>query len=1568
MNTPDFSSITLAKATPTPAQVEFVDSITLIFPNGNEHILTKSMYSFDDADELLKADLAAGQRWITVHGGGNKDGKGTRLLVQETQHGSGVFRAIGGAGGSLNYMRFRGLKPESTYKEHAAEKAVLKREGKKQQRTRDKELGIDKAKGKAREDLKGAKVQVQKKFIKEIADKQGWKPEELEPKIPEAISDVTRSKLLKQHHGELLKRANAAVELQHQNLLTNAQAREEAGGVAAVADEHTPSEKLTVSDLDDAHPASKSGLGFSAHYAERAAEHGADENVVKQEAGEKKEARAANMSDGQRAAIKTRGNTAQQIKSEIASLREPITSNVKAVLADAADAVDMIKARNTMNASLKALSEVGKDIDESTEAKVWNMDVVPDEEDAGNEKVERAVENDLRTIRTKAFLSAVSSEVSNPDKQLRQHVGAGAFNSINALALTAGGAALVDRSVVDVLGIAGAAQVLARRLHTDLNDDEMGKLTDGMEAFHLHHYMETSKDAMQEAKELHDAAKEIQLGEASHGADFEAARELLHRRNACVEKAHQILGTALGEMEANAALVTALKGGRSDKPMEVPMGKMSDEDAIRQVRAIGLQRGDYSIDRVAGNQVLTITPEGLDRLAKPVDREELDRTRNTLDILNGGQDEDDWLPQGFAKRPDLALDLKPGVAATLAKPFAPSSDLRQSIKDYIGGRAADGDSPDAIVEDLQSADFFQKSGDAQGYREALDDVAARTGEDGKLLRNEDLAESFNKYADEYVAREYGGNVSPLQRQNFEPDAVAQDALHRALAECPEGTAAYKPIGELSNEDQQTLRKFFHANVAHESDEAATLRERLESMTHTEPEKESRDMFGEMTESPEWSAWKSQRDTLAEEVNASSLTWAKYADAMHGHANAYATMQDMIRSKVGESFNKNYNTLNPNAPLKMGRQVVRNNLNHLDAVDPKARIAREAKERALIDGLRERSQGKYASGSVGGKLDAAREEQEAFNQSQMGFFSTEQDDMFGDHSGDANKKVETPLGADERHTLGHAAERTIANLMGPVGQNFKAGQPLKIFNPTMSGPDGIMRQRAIKIIEKNKRVILAASAGSGKTSMFLGAFSHLQSQGKIKKGVVICPSIVQGQVDAEANRFLKPATFKWHADPDSSFEDRLAAYKDPSTHFSVVTHQTFRNDILKMASMKTGEESAAIAEKMDAMTRKERATFTKGVLDHHGINFDFSAVDEGHGLLDRQGKENSMMSNVIGGVTDNTGYTVSATADPIKNDISEAYSHLEKMDSERYSDRAAFMRRYGVNTQASKEALKRELIRHVLPFRIDPKVRTDKKEISVQPTDSQTKALSELDKNLGKVRMARMEGKTDVEAMKAISPGSFKDIPEVQHEAVAKELSRSIGIMKGAAVRNILDSSPDSAKIDAISKIVGERKGTPGVVFAHSIEAVKNITARLEKEGHRVMTLTGADSSADKAAKIRGFNPEQGDRTHDILVASDAGSTGANLQSGKFLVQYDTSNTAMTHAQRNARINRIGQKNNIELMDLVANHPSERNARERLKTKYALRELMSSPMESMDDTGLAYWLHQRKVAQQQESMF
>lgn len=1495
---------------------------------------------------VIKSTIPAGAHWITVHP--NPGAKGQAVLVQPQQDGS--HRVIGGAGGSLNYLKLRGVKSVSDYKDEAKGKAAERAKSRKEQIEADKAAGIHGAKQQARQAVKEQKSQAEREVIAAVAKKAGWDPQSLE--FPEEdyahLGESVRQKLRDKHHRNLLSKAKEVIQQSRERLLTDASARADAkiGEIPLSSD--SP-DVLSVADLDTTRPPG-AGLGFQPNYKGRAAEAGADPAAIKAEA-------AAMLTPEQRMAKLAKGQAAELIKAEMQGLKEPAAPNADASLLSAKDALELVKEGKRLAEIEKMARAANEDIDKAkAEPKAFVLETSGDVDAA----VQKDLENDLRTAQTAAFLSEVGKIAgAKPDETLGGHIGVGAYNSINALAMAAGGDALVDRSVVDVLGIAGAAQVLARRLHADLTPEDVDHVATGVQDWHLSHYMTTSTEALKKARDLTEAAKAIELSdEAKTGADLALAQELNSRRRAAVGDAQRILGQALGEMEANAALVVAMKAPASGD-FQVSLGAISPEQAITQVRAIGLMAGDYTIEREAGSTFLTITPAGMDRLAKPVATQDLAQVRRNLEIIRGEHDEDGWLPQGVANRPDLVMNVPAGVAERLAQPFEAGENLEQSLRTYIGARAADGDSPSDILADVQSAAFFDKVGQARfdEYRKALDAVAPLKDANGKQQGADALAQAFDGYADEHVAQ-LGGERTTLNRQKFEVDQHSVDALHRALAETPEGTAAYKQIGELTPKDQAALREHFYRHIAKEDDGAAQLRADIEKHEAQEPEKQTEDMFGDTVPNPDWQDWKSHRDSMAAKLSSGSLTWGKYLKVMGGNERAYEAVQDVIRSKMAATFVDAHNKLNPGSPLKLGKRTIRNNLDHLDAVDPAARDARMAKDKALVDSLRTRVGGKYSSGSVSEKMEAAKQHQAAMEQAQMGFFSSEE-----------APSAAAELGADERHTLGHAAERQIAGMMGVVGQNFKPGQPTKLWGVSMSGKYAA-QQRAIKLADANKRMVLAAGAGSGKTNMMLGAHAHLASQGKVKRSLMLVPSIVQGQFSGEALRLLEPGKFKTHIQPGAAREERIAAYKDADTHIAVMTHQSFRDDMVHLGAQHRGISEDEMNTQLQAMSPAERKQWVAQTWEKEGISFDASFVDEAHDTLNRAGKENSSLANVTEAVGHHTPYHVYASGDPVKNDASEIHSMLQKMDPERYADRAAFMRRYGADTIASKQALQREMARYVFPTSITPDVEAKRSTEKVKLSEGQQQALAGLDKHLSRARLAQRAGKVDVEAVKAISPGSFNGVPESEHEELAGRLQKAIGVLKSSAVSRIINTHPDNAKVARTLELVKERGDKQGVVFARNRDAVEMLRQQLEAAGKRVVTITGSDSAKEKDAKRRMFNPEAGQAQADILIASDAGAVGMNLQSGHYLIQHDIPTTAKTHSQRAARIHRLGQKNNVELIDLQADHAEERRARERLEKKYALKGMMASPLDGIDDTGVAGAIKARRdaAAGQQMGMF
>lgn len=1500
-------------------------------------------------DLLLKATMAPGERWITVHPPGHD--KGVPILI--TEHPDGTATVIGGAGGSMNHLKLRGVQPQSDYRQALAQKGQARREARKVQMAADKASGAYEAQQARRAALRAALLRQRRDFIDTVGAAAGWTQKDMgfDEEAHADLSPQALDKARVQHASDLFKRAKQLVDLNRRALVEDSDARA-ASGLGEMPLSASSPDLLSAADLDPM-PEKTPGLGFSPDYRRRAERSG-----LTQDALDAKTQALAKPADPALTAARKQG--AEQIQQELAQFKAN-NPDVKApslkVLEDARKAADMVRALKKLRLAEKAAREASAKIDrgQAIESQAAILAVSDAQIDAA---ARRQIEDDVRTVGTRSFLRQASN--LGGESRLGGHVGVGAFNALNAFAVTVGGDALIDRSVVDVLGVNGAAVVLARRVAQDLAPEELERTRRAMADFHLAHFERLQAQAVAQAREFHDAATAIEIPQASNGFELAEAQAINARRRDALGEAQRILGQAMGEMRANAALVNALSG-KPAPSLDVSLGHLSAASAIVQLHAIGLHEEDYHLAPAGDNLVATVTAAGLDKLAKPIDREGLAIVKRNLDIAAGRHDEDPWLPGGFARRPDLAMTAPPGVAPRLAQPFSPGQDLSQSLRDYIGGRVADGDALADILADVQSADFYRKAGNNEAYRAALDDAAPLKGEDGKMKPIETLLQRFQGYAEAFVAAYYGADTAPLHRQGFTVDQHAVDALHRALAQTPEGTAAFKPVGELSVQDRMGLRNWWYAHIAKENPAGAQLRQDLEQHQKSEPEKSLTDMFGDTTTNPQWSAWNHRKADLAGQLNATRLDWKRYVDTLGSPEAAIVAVQDLMRSQVAKGFAQAHNRLNPAAPLKLGKTTIRGALNHLDAVDPKARAQRQAQQKALVESLRERIAGQYASGSVKDKIAAAQEEKAAYEQAQMGFFSTEEVAGPGD---DAAPAKEAPLGSDERYTLGHVAEQKLAGMMQLVGQNFRPGKPARIWQPSMNGKF-VAQQRAIKHIAANRRTVLGYGAGSGKTGIMLGAFSHLHAAGKVQRALYVVPSIVQGQFGGEAIRFLEPGKFNWHAEPGASQKERIAAYKNPDKHFVVMTHQSFRDDMVHLGARHAGIDEAAMTAQLAGMRPQERKAWARTVMDAEGIALDAAFVDEAHDTVNRDGKDNSSLANVMDAVTDNTPYYTYASGDPIKNDASELHDVMAKMDRDRYGDRAAFMRKYGADTVSAREALKREMARHVISNTISSGAASHKQMLEVDLSAGQQAAMKELGRQVARCRLARMGGTVDVEAAKAISPDLFEGVPEDQHPKIAQEVQKSLGIIKTSAEQRIINAHPDNAKVDEIVKQAKARSGKQGVVFANRRESVARITERLKAEGFRVITVTGSDSARDKDAKRLMFNPESGPAQADILVASDAAAVGMNLQSGQYLIQHDTPNTAKTHGQRNARIDRLGQLRGIDLIDLKARHAAEDRARDRLAKKYQLREFMLDPMDGLDDTGLAHFLRQRSISAQVE---
>lgn len=1847
---------------------------------------------------------AGDERWITVHPHGPGT-EGQPVKIRESAGSPGTWHVVGGAGGKLNYLRLTGVKSHEEYKAQAKDRAKEKRAKAKEQLERDKELGLVESKKRVLSELRTDTEKHQRKLIEQVAGLKGWQDYDLKPEQLEGLSDRAKQAAILKHHRKLHRDALAVVRSTREDLLLKAEARAEAG----LGELSIHRDEPNILGLTDLSPDPQDrGLGYQPQYGPKSDE-------IREEAAAFKQDQAAKRDPKKQAAVErmqevskeARDEVDQAVESGMLSFGERDTSPV-----DARSAVTLLAAHKQTQATLKHIQARKRDVQGATQEVQGKSYVIAAEPVSAHEVLQGLMQDAAertRQDRATSFLKMVEHDPfeERPEDyqgQLTRHIQAGSASMLSRISQQLTGVDILPREVVDVLGTAGASQALALALHTHFSSDQIKTWADQLAAYHAENQGAVTEEAIGRAKEAYEQAQEMVATSADSPSDLAVVHELNEQRITLLRQAREALGTTLGELEAMAAMQYALTAKPATETM-VSMGGVSTETAIRQLKALGLEKHDYDIDSDGTNHFALISAEGLGKVVRPIDPEEVQHLQTVDAILDGEHDEPGWVPHGFAHRPTSSYTDPEEQASTYAQPYqySPQGAHDEDLKRYIGRRMADGHPIHEIYKDLSAGTVLDHLPEDQheAYFQAFNRVAPLYDERGNAQLADAHRATWERYAEEVLKDQYGDHALPIHRQGIQTDSPKTlEAIHRVMAEDPTRSVAFTNIGDLTPQEQATLRHVFESRFAkHENQEA--LQQAMEELG-PEPAKETDGLFGTQ-ENPEWHQYHNKRAAILQEARANGLNWDKYV-ALHGsRERAYHAIQDILKGETTAAFQKAYGQVHKTA-LKLGRTTISNHLSHIDAVNPEAREARLAQHRELVDRLRNRIQGKYSAGSVQDKLKRVREESALLDQNQRSMFGVEPED----------ESVEKPLEADERHTLGHTVESQLTALWPQVSRNFDPQRPVNLMVDKRMDGKYVGQQRAIKLIEHNKRMALALGTGSGKaqpldakvltpsgwklmgeiqagdlviasdgtatkvlavfpqgekaiyavimsdgsatetcddhlwltqtwverrnyarakdksawlpktrmlkniratlkhrggqsnhaipmvqpvffdpqycpvdpyllglllgdgslsvdgtvgislpdaelkeavqqllplevslhqqagsaidytittgrrggnirpynpileglrdlglmgvysaskhvpapykynsvqvrlsvlnglldtdghvaergmsvyfdtaskalsdditflvqslggitscvvrtpkftyngehktgqpsyrmtislppdivpfrlarkrdkvipktkykpiryiadvhfsrmalaqcitidhpsglyvtddfivthnTSIGLGAFTHLYSQGKVKRGVFAVPSIVQAQFGGEAAANLEPGKYSWWGKPGANRDERIAALKDPQHHMVITTHQSLRDDLVHLMAQQKGMTDEAMADHFQGLSEDARSALMQETLRAEGIRPEFFMLDEGHDALNRKGKADSLLSNVLDAFHGHLPYYISSSADPMKNDLSELYSQLHKIDPKKFNHPSGFMSKYGVQTNASMDVLRRELRRYLLPGKVDPGVQAIHHEDPVALTEAQQSAYDQVMADFRSAREAHQSGKLDLPAAKRLSPSSFEGQDASTHAHIAKGLHENLGIVRDGALERVLnDHDPsENAKVQHVVQLANQYRAQkkPGIIFARSRKAVDHITQQLASQGHRVLSLTGSDTAKEKAKKIAKFRPPPGREAEaDIMVLSDAGATGANLQRGQWITHYDIPHTSKTWHQRTGRIHRLGQQHNVHVHTLITDTRLDAKKQQRINRKHGLRAQLTAPYESLSD--------------------
>ena len=140
-------------------------------------------------------------------------------------------------------------------------------------------------------------------------------------------------------------------------------------------------------------------------------------------------------------------------------------------------------------------------------------------------------------------------------------------------------------------------------------------------------------------------------------------------------------------------------------------------------------------------------------------------------------------------------------------------------------------------------------------------------------------------------------------------------------------------------------------------------------------------------------------------------------------------------------------------------------------------------------------------------------------------------------------------------------------------------------------------------------------------------------------------------------------------------------------------------------------------------------------------------------------------------------------------------------------------------------------------------------------------------------------------------------------------------------------------VNIISDIISE-EGEKVVVFSQWERMTRLIAKELEKKEIGFEYLHGGVPSEKRKNLVDNFMTEPSSR---VFLSTDAGSTGLNLQSAATIINIDLPWNPAVLEQRIGRIYRLGQQNNIQVINLVTPDSIEQEMLGKLRFKTSMFE-------------------------------
>lgn len=431
-----------------------------------------------------------------------------------------------------------------------------------------------------------------------------------------------------------------------------------------------------------------------------------------------------------------------------------------------------------------------------------------------------------------------------------------------------------------------------------------------------------------------------------------------------------------------------------------------------------------------------------------------------------------------------------------------------------------------------------------------------------------------------------------------------------------------------------------------------------------------------------------------------------------------------------------------------------------------------------------------------------------------------------------------------------------------------------------------QKEGIRFSARAGRAIIADEMGLGKTIQAIGTAQLLKNKGHITSILIICPTSLKYQWKREIERFTGEAV---RVIEGNQLKRRDQYFADEP--YKIVSYNAVANDIRTWGHLTT----------------------------------DMLIIDEVQRLKNWDTKIAQAARKI------DSHYSVILSGTPLENRLEELYSVVELVDQFLLGPFYLFRDRYIVkdnkgvtvgyqNLNELGEKLKAVLIRRrKCDVRLQLPARQDKNLMMPMTKEQMTvhdEAKQSVQRLMQKWDRMHFLSETDrrrlmmfLQQMRCVCDSTYVLDQKTRYDTKVEE---TVNI-----ILNVIEGSDEKV-----------------VVFSQWERMTRIIAQELERHGIRFEYLHGGVPSKVRKDLVNNFTDLAESR---VFLSTDAGSTGLNLQVASVIINVDLPWNPAVLEQRVARIYRIGQERNIEVINLVAANTFEESMLAKLKFKTSMFE-------------------------------